>query len=208
MIHYLILISETISKWASLISSRACWERALLWMVPLHLWPYTHAEDQHTLQIRTRPHIFTALHMATSKWKKDAWRPHTESCKLGKNTNLHLFILSIGIPILMQFAASGLSGRGSSSQFGRWSCMSIRGLVRAMLYSWWHKSFSSTSHSSRHNSLGFGVLERSSQSGKTKWQNEGMANCEHWSDRWVDVPIMVNAAGKKTKAFLDRISKF
>lgn len=104
---------------------------------------------------------------------------------------------SAGIPMRMQLAASGLSGIGSASHLGSCSRMRMSGLERAMVYSWRHRSFSSTSHSSRHSSRGLGALERASHRGKTKWQKEGMANCEHWSDRCVEVPIMVKAAAEK-----------
>lgn len=116
-----------------------------------------------------------------------------------KHPDLHLLSLSTGTPILMQLAASKVSGRGRSSHLGNCSCIRMRGFDLAMLYSCLQRSFSRTSHSSRHSSRGLGVRERSSHRGNTKWQKEGIANCEHWSDKCVEVPIMVNAAAKEQK---------
>lgn len=99
----------------------------------------------------------------------------------------------------MQLAASGLSGMGSASHLGSCSRMRMSGLERAIVYSWRHRSLSSTSHSSRHSSRGLGARERASHSGNTKWQKDGMANCEHWSDRCVEVPIMVKAAAEEAR---------
>lgn len=82
----------------------------------------------------------------------------------------------------------------------------MSGLERAMVYSWRQRSFSSTSHSSRHSSRGLGARERASHRGKTKWQKDGMANCEHWSDRCVEVPIMVKAAAEKKLVSVDSSS--
>lgn len=105
---------------------------------------------------------------------------------------------STGMPMRMQLAASGLSGMGSASHLGSCSRMRMSGLERAIVYSWRHRSLSSTSHSSRHSSRGLGARERESHSGNTKWQKDGMANWEHWSDRCVEVPIMVKAAVEET----------
>lgn len=116
-----------------------------------------------------------------------------------KHMDLHRLSLSTGIPILMQLAASKVSGRGRSSHLGNCSCIKMRGFDLAMLYSCLQRSFSRTSHSSRHSSRGLGVRERSSHRGNTKWQKEGIANCEHWSDKCVEVPIMVNAAAEEQK---------
>lgn len=99
----------------------------------------------------------------------------------------------------MQLAASGLSGMGSASHLGSCSRMRMSGLERAIVYSWRHRSLSSTSHSSRHSSRGLGARDRASHSGNTKWQKDGMANCEHWSDRCVEVPIMVKAAAEEAR---------
>lgn len=96
-----------------------------------------------------------------------------------KHPNLHRLSLSTGIPILMQLAASKVSGRGRSSHLGNCSCIKMRGFDLAMLYSCLQRSFSRTSHSSRHSSRGLGVRERSSHRGNTKWQKDGIANCEH-----------------------------
>lgn len=116
-----------------------------------------------------------------------------------KHLDLHRLSLSTGIPILMQLAASKVSGLGRSSHLGNCSCIKMRGFDLAMLYSCLQRSFSRTSHSSRHSSRGLGVRERSSHRGNTKWQKDGIANCEHWSDKCVEVPIMVNAAAKEQK---------
>jgi hypothetical protein len=84
-----------------------------------------------------------------------------------KGYHLLLFIGSaMGIPIRMQFAASGLSGWGRSSQLGNFSLIKIMGLDLAKMYSVWHRTFSRISHSSRHKSRGLGTDEVSSQYGK------------------------------------------
>lgn len=103
----------------------------------------------------------------------------------------------MGIPILRQLAASGLSEAARSSQLGSFSLFSIIGLERAMMYSVLHKSFSRISHSSLQRSRGLSVPVLRSHVGKAKWQRDGMANCEQRSDKWLDVPIMVKAAGKE-----------
>ena len=124
--------------------------------------------------------------------------PLLRKCKVvesrRKNSNIQRLSRSTGIPIRIQLA---LSGNGRSSHLGGWSCIRMSGLDLAMLYSCLQMSFSRTSHSSRQSSLGLGVRDCSSHRGNTKWQKEGMANWEHWSDKWVDVPIIVNAAGKE-----------
>lgn len=104
---------------------------------------------------------------------------------------------AMGIPILRQFAASGLSGAARSSQLGSFSLFRIKGFERAMMYSVLHRSFSRISHSSLHRSRGLSVPVLRSHVGKAKWQREGMANWEQRSDRWLDVPIMVKAAGNE-----------
>lgn len=88
----------------------------------------------------------------------------------------------MGIPILKQLAASGLSDAASSSQLGSFSLFSICGLDRAIMYSVLHKSFSKISHSSLQRSLGLSEPELRSHVGKAKWQREGMANWEHRSE--------------------------
>lgn len=100
----------------------------------------------------------------------------------------------IGMPILRQFAASGLSEAARSSQFGSFSLFRIKGFERAMMYSVLHKSFSRISHSSLQRSRGLSVPELRSHVGKAKWQRDGMANWEQRSDKWFDVPIIVKAA--------------
>lgn len=102
---------------------------------------------------------------------------------------------AIGIPILRQLAASGLSDAARSSQLGSLSLLRMSGLERAMMYSVLHRSFSRISHSSLHRSRGLSAPLLRSHVGKAKWQREGMANWEQRSDRWLDVPIMVKAAG-------------
>lgn len=55
-----------------------------------------------------------------------------------KARSYHLLLLigsAMGIPIRMQFAASGLSGWGRSSQFGSFSLIRIMGLDLAKMYS-------------------------------------------------------------------------
>lgn len=104
------------------------------------------------------------------------------------------------MPILMQLAASGLSEAARSSQLGSLRRLRMRGLERAMMYSVLHRSFSRISHSSLHKSRGLSMPELRSHVGKAKWHREGIANWEQRSDRWLEVPIIVNAAGKnKTK---------
>lgn len=105
----------------------------------------------------------------------------------------------IGMPILMQLAASGLSDAARSSQLGSLSRLRMMGLERAMMYSVLHRSFSRISHSSLHRSRGLSIPELRSHVGKAKWQRDGMANWEQRSDRWLDVPIMVKAAGEEGK---------
>lgn len=113
---------------------------------------------------------------------------------VGKHVLLLLMGSAMGMPILRQLAASGLSKAARSSQFGSFSLFSIMGFERAMMYSVLHKSFSRISHSSLHRSRGLSVPELRSQVGKAKWQREGMANWEQRSDKWLEVPIMVKAA--------------
>lgn len=108
-------------------------------------------------------------------------------------------VSAIGMPILMQLAASGLSEAARSSQLGSLRRLRMRGLERAMMYSVLHKSFSRISHSSLHKSRGFSMPELRSHVGKAKWHKEGIANWEQRSDRWLEVPIIVNAAGKKNR---------
>lgn len=105
----------------------------------------------------------------------------------------------MGMPILRQLAASGLSDAARSSQLGSFSFFRMMGLERAMMYSVLHRSFSRISHSSLHRSRGRGlsVPELRSHVGKAKWQSDGMANWEQRSERWLDVPIMVKAAGRR-----------
>lgn len=112
---------------------------------------------------------------------------------------------AIGMPILRQLAASGLSKAARSSQFGSFSLFRMMGFERAMIYSVLHKSFSRISHSSLHRSRGLSVPELRSHVGKAKWQREGMANWEQRSDKWLDVPIMVKAAGKREDKISCRI---
>lgn len=111
--------------------------------------------------------------------------------------SLLLMASPIGMPILMQLAASGLSEAARSSQLGNLSRLRMMGLERAIIYSVLHRSFSSISHSSLHRSRGLSIPELRSHVGKAKWQSEGMANWEQRSDRWLDVPIIVKAAGKE-----------
>lgn len=96
------------------------------------------------------------------------------------NSNNWLLLLLmgsvIGMPILRQFAASGLSEAASSSQFGSLSLFRIKGFERAMMYSVLHRSFSRISHSSLQRSRGLSVPELRSHVGKAKWQRDGMAN--------------------------------
>lgn len=54
----------------------------------------------------------------------------------------------MGIPILIQLAASGLVCPARSSQLGSFSLFRMMGLERAMMYSVLHRSFSRISHSS------------------------------------------------------------
>lgn len=118
-----------------------------------------------------------------------------------KQTNRAALLLlmgsAMGIPILKQLAAFGLSKAASSSQFGSLRLFSMMGLERAMMYSVLHKSFSRISHSSLQRSRGLSMPDVRSHVGKAKWQREGMANWEQRSDKWLEVPIMVKAAGNK-----------
>lgn len=112
---------------------------------------------------------------------------------------LLIMVSAIGMPILMQLAASGLSEAARSSQLGSLRRLRMRGLERAMMYSVLHRSFSRISHSSLHKSRGLSMPELRSHVGKAKWHREGIANWEQRSDRWLEVPIIVNAAGKKNR---------
>lgn len=103
----------------------------------------------------------------------------------------------MGMPILRQLAAAGLSDSARSSQFGSFSLFRMLGFERAMMYSVLHRSFSRISHSSLHRSRGLSVPELRSHVGKAKWQSDGMANWEQRSERWLDVPIMVKAPGRR-----------
>ncbi len=114
-----------------------------------------------------------------------------------------LFMVSaIGMPILKQLAASGLSEAARSSQLGSLRRLRMRELERAMMYSVLHRSFSRISHSSLHKSRGLSMPELRSHVGKAKWHKDGIANWEQRSDRWLEVPIMVNAAEKKKRTSL------
>ena len=104
---------------------------------------------------------------------------------------------AIGMPILRQFPASGLSKAARSSQLGSFSLFRMMGLERAIMYSVLHKSFSRISHSSLQRSRGLSVPVLRSHVGKAKWQRDGIANSEQRSDKWLDVPIMVKAAVKR-----------
>lgn len=116
-----------------------------------------------------------------------------------RQISLLLMGSAMGIPIRRQLAASGLSDAARSSQLGSFSLFRMMGLERAMMYSVLHRSFSRISHSSLHRSRGLSVPELRSHVGKAKWQSDGMANWEQRSERWLDVPIMVKAAGRREK---------
>ena len=104
---------------------------------------------------------------------------------------------AMGMPMRRQLAAAGLSYAASSSQLGSLRRFRMTGLERAMMYSVLQRSFSRISHSSLHRSRGLSAPELRSHVGKAKWQREGMANWEQRSERWLDVPIMVKAAGDR-----------